>query len=381
MRLSPVDHVFTGVGAYPINFLFFYNGKIEADKLKTALEKALEFFVPAASRLERTEKNTLSFKATSQYGWNFQKTSTRPDMTQLEHMSQFFKSAKSTEGENLLEVTLTHFAETSCLGVSLSHCVVDGYSYFMFLGAWSKIMRDLKFVPPDLNREKLIPTEIQSFVLSEDVIYKATGFDFAPVSRPDDHSDIQWEVLDYSEAQLKSLYAETSQQSSLRLSLNDVLCADLWKKLVNRYQKADQELSFSCAFDFRRTFSAIGPLYFGNAVRGASFRMDFDKVVTTETAKIAEKIGSTVRSISEGDVVSSLQCLEQIRLTQGLDSLTRFHVANPHTGFLFTNLSRLPLLDIDFGVGAPVDFRILTPARRTAVILPLSNGLRVQIAH
>ncbi len=381
MRLSPVDHVFTGPGAYPINFLFFFDGLVDEGKLKASLEKTLEVFTPAASRLQKVSAETLAFNPTQHYGWNFQKSSNPPDMTQLSEMSQFFKSAKSIEGENLLEITLTHFTKTSCLGVSLSHCVVDGYSYFMFLGAWSKNMRELKIFEPDLNREKLIPLDSKEMDLSGDSIYKATGFAFSPSARPDDHNDIQWELIDYTESDLKKLYASTSEQSALRLSLNDVLCADLWKKLVQRYQKVGQEVTLSCAFDYRRVFPAIGPLYFGNAVRGASFKMNFEDVLESSSARIAEKIGAVVRSISEEDVVGSLKCLEQIRLSQGISALSRFHVADPHSGFLFTNLSRLPLLDIDFGVGPPVDFRILTPARRAAVILPLVGGLRVQIAH
>jgi hypothetical protein len=380
MRLSPVDHVFTGQGAYPINFLFFFKEKIAAEKLKDSLEKTLALFTPAASRLVE-ENKTLFFKEEVRYGWNFQKALKSPDMSKLSEMGSLLKSSKSVVNENLLEVTLTHFDEGSSLGVSLSHCVVDGYSYFMFLGAWSKLFRGLETYKPDLDREKLVVMAKNTYSLDEEGLFDATGFSFSPHERPGDESEVKWEVINYTEETLKKLYSEVSAQSGSRLSLNDVLCADLWKKLVLKYQKKDQELTFSCAFDYRRVLKNIGPLYFGNAVRGASFKLSYEDVVKTSIAGIAEKIGTTVRGINEEKTVDSLGTLENLRKEMGLSSMTRFHVAHPELGFLMTNLSRLPLLEIDFGAGTPVDFRILTPAKRSAVILPLSAGLRVQIAH
>ncbi len=379
MRLSPVDHVFTGAGAYPINFLFFFESLIDEHKLKASLEKTLQFFSPVGSHLKKMSDETLEFDQNFKFGWNVQETLTAPDMSNLKDLQRYFKSAKSTVGENLLEVTLSHFQGRSALGVSLSHCVVDGYSYFMFLTSWSKAMRNLDFHKPDLDRLKLVPLEKAPF--NEASVFEATGFAYSQQARPDDLNDIRWELIDYSEEDLKKLYSNTTAQSALRLSMNDVLCADLWKKLARKYQKSGEELTLACAFDYRRVYPKIGPLYFGNAVRGASFKLSYDELMSSTNALIAEKIGGAVRSINEEKALASLQYLESLRNKKGLESMTHFHVADPQTGFLMTNLSRLPLLELDFGAGAPVDFRILTPARRTAVILPLANGLRIQIAH
>jgi len=380
MRLSPVDHVFTGAGAYPINFLFFFEGLIDEKKLRASLEKTLEYFAPAGAQLKKMADETLEFDPQYKFGWNVQKTSVLPNMSDLKEMQHYFKSAQSTVGQNLLEVTLTHFAGRSALGVSLSHCVVDGYSYFMFLTSWSKIMKGLEIAKPDLERLKLVPENTPA--LNEASIFESTGFAYSQLARPDDLNDIRWEVIDYGEDELKKIYASATAKSANRLSMNDVLCADLWKKLAMQYQKSGEELTLACAFDYRRVYPKIGPLYFGNAVRGASFKMNFDALMEATDSVVAEKIGSKVRSITKEKALASLECLESLRIEKGLEAMTHFHVADPQSGFLMTNLSRLPLLDLDFGVGAPVDFRILTPARRTAVILPLSNnGLRVQIAH
>ena len=51
IRLSPIDHVFTGVGAYPLEFVFAYGGRMDADRLAESLRRALALFPAAGSRL------------------------------------------------------------------------------------------------------------------------------------------------------------------------------------------------------------------------------------------------------------------------------------------------------------------------------------------
>ena len=40
--LSPIDHIFTGVGSYPIEFLFAYDGLIDEGRLLRTLEETLQ---------------------------------------------------------------------------------------------------------------------------------------------------------------------------------------------------------------------------------------------------------------------------------------------------------------------------------------------------
>ena len=52
MRLSPIDHVFTGRGAYPIEFVFAYGGPLDAEPTRrqpAADARALPGGRPAAS--------------------------------------------------------------------------------------------------------------------------------------------------------------------------------------------------------------------------------------------------------------------------------------------------------------------------------------------
>ena len=49
--LSPIDHVFTGAGSYPIEFVFAYNARIDAEKLLNSFKETIAFFPPMQSML------------------------------------------------------------------------------------------------------------------------------------------------------------------------------------------------------------------------------------------------------------------------------------------------------------------------------------------
>ncbi len=95
--------------------------------------------------------------------------------------------------------------------------------------------------------------------------------------------------------------------------------------------------------------------------------------------ELARLVREAVNRISQDAVWRSLKTLERIRQERGLAVLEELHVVPPHNGLLVTNLSRIPLKDLDFGTGQPKDFQALTPAQRGAVILPAEDGVDIRI--
>jgi hypothetical protein len=59
--------------------------------------------------------------------------------------------------------------------------------------------------------------------------------------------------------------------------------------------------------------------------------------------------------------------------------MEEIHVRHPHHGMLVTNISRLPLHALDFGVGVPTGFLPLRSADRGAAILPSKDGVDARI--
>jgi hypothetical protein len=262
---------------------------------------------------------------------------------------------------------------------------VDGFSYFLFLTTWSRIHRKMPFNKPELNREILTPKMANNTKdIDVESIFHKTGFALSKIPRPANDDRVEWEIIDFKKQEIDKLYNEACAQTDVRLSVNDILSAHLWKQITqtqSQFKSPDTLYSLSCAYDYRRVFPNISPLYFGNAIRAASIRLSEEKIKSSSVADLALALNRAVRAIDAKACEESLECLEQLRISKGLEVLENFHVADPETGFLVTNLSRLPVLELDFGMGAPKDFRILTPARNTAVVLPLRDGLRVQIAR
>ena len=52
---------------------------------------------------------------------------------------------------------------------------------------------------------------------------------------------------------------------------------------------------------------------------------------------------------------------------------------HPGSGLLVTNLSRLPVHEIEFNAGQPSNYSILTQTVRGAVVLPHPSGLEVRV--
>ena len=77
----------------------------------------------------------------------------------------------------------------------------------------------------------------------------------------------------------------------------------------------------------------------------------------------------------------ALGTLEAMLMQQGLTVLEENHVIHPRSGILITNLSRLPVQQIEFDAGPPVAFDILTPAVRGAVVLPAQDGVDIRVCY
>ncbi len=61
--------------------------------------------------------------------------------------------------------------------------------------------------------------------------------------------------------------------------------------------------------------------------------------------------------------------------------MEKVHLRHPQHGLIVTNLTRLPLRDIDFGSGAPADFRAYAEVRGSAAILRAKEGVEVLVIH
>ena len=377
--LSPIDHIFTGIGSYPIEFVFVYNDFIDEDKLRGSLENTLTFFPPAASTLKMEDEKYV-FEP-QQPGYSLKIVDHDINFDETKKREVFLDPVSTKEGEILTRIQLTNTPGGSVLGVSISHAIADGFSYFHFLSSWARVFNNLEIFPPSHERNLLIkPVESPEHIGSKEILeYAGLFYDRPRVEIKRDQ--LIWQTIHLSSAELKSKLTEAQRDCESRLSFNDVIVATLWKKYMHEWSntKDDHMTYISCPFDYRRLVKDFPKTYFGNAVALATTPLSYEKLMKSSLGELSMLVRKNIGQVNEAYIHAGLNALSSLREKFGVDSFENVHVAHPENGLLVTNLSRLPVNQIEFGAGPPVKYEILTPANRGAVILPDTNGVQVRV--
>lgn len=372
--LSPVDHVFTGEGAYPIQLLFAFPGKIDKARLKDSFVKTLENFFPLSSELvEKDNRYWLSYKK-DHFQFETGTLDKTLDLDTPTAIPPLFLPVETFPGEILTKVKCWWGPENTYLAVSFAHCAVDGYSFFYFLSAWSAAFHGAPIPTADHDRTILIPSE-RSGKVTPQSIWESFNMVWNKEPRPPIGSQrLHWKVLPYTRARLAELKAEGKATATQTLTDNDYLVADLSRAILN---EGEGPRHVGCAFDFRRVHPKLSKFYFGNAIRAAAFDTTASELRTKSLGEIAMKTRQAVNSMTQDSVQRSLIELETLREQEGVQVFQHMTVADTHHGLLVTNLSRVPLDAIDFGTGKSFAIRSATPTPRAAIVLASGEGLAV----
>lgn len=378
--LSPIDHIFTGIGSYPIEFIFAYEGFINEEKLRSSLENTLSYFPPAASTIKIDEDEKYVF-VPHEPGYSLEVVEHKINFDETTKREVFLDPVNTKEGEILTRVRLTNTPGGSVLGISISHAIADGFSYFYFLSSWARIFNNLEIFPPSHDRNLLIkPIKDQGKIDSEEILkYAGLFYDRPRVEIKRDQ--LIWQTIHLSTAELKSKLTEAQEECESRLSFNDVIVATLWKKYMHEWSKNDDDhmTYISCPFDYRRLLKDFPSTYFGNAVALASTPLSYEHLMEASLGELSMLVRKNIGQVNEEYINAGLNALACLREEYGINSFEKVHVAHPENGLLVTNLSRLPVNQIEFGAGPPVKYEILTPANRGAVILPDADGVQVRV--
>jgi shikimate O-hydroxycinnamoyltransferase len=381
--LSPMEYVFTGTGSHPIEFVFAYVDRIDTVRLRSSLEETLEHFPLLAGKIVRISDEAYGFRL-DRCAPSFQTTHSSISFDDAENFYELLDPVASVEGEPLTRIKLTQTPKGSVLGVSISHALVDGFSYFHVLSSWSRIFKGSPIIAPIHNRELLIPepSDHKEPVTPDDVLARS-GLFWRDKRGKLERDRIHWERFFLSRRMLAELSRQSQTECNVRFSENDVIAAHLWKKYARQWSsgKGIPTAYLSCPVDIRRIPALLPKTYFGCAVCLVTTPMDYDELAASSLGKAALAIRSAVRSASSAYALGAMEVLQTLRRQEGLAILDRLHVMHPLDGLLVTNISRLPVADFDFGTGAPAGYRILTPAQRAAVILPAEDGVEIRVCH
>lgn len=381
LQLSPIDHIFTGRGSYPIEFIFRYGDRLDGNAMRRSLESVLIGFPVVRSVLVRDAAYSYVFNTAAEgLGFSEHESPENPEDPACYH--HFIDPVNTSEGEPLIRVLLSHTTRGSVLGVSISHALADGFSYFHFLTSWAAVFHNRPYPGPVHAREILIPEltgEVPAIGSIETL--RQSGLFLDELRTPAPREDLMWVTEIFPQSRLNAMQEEAQRYCTQRLSHNDVLTAWLWRKYTLQWGVPDGgDISYiSCPVDFRRIVDGFPKTYFGNAVALASIGLPFASLESGDPGELALLIRNAVSGIDKERVDESMRCLEQLRRQEGLGVCERLHVCHPHRGLLVTNLSRLPVPQVTFNAGPPLHFAILTQARRGAVVLPHPEGVEVRI--
>jgi hypothetical protein len=390
MRLSPIDHIFTGKDAYSIQFVFFYRDLPPIADLQNSLDLALKKFSPLSKVLKKendtyflTENSKIRIEEINKSDLAF------PKLENTDQLNDHCLKIDASVGKSLMRVQLCTYNDGISLTLNISHCLVDGYSYFMFFQYWAnvhkciemcgKLSDDLLEFSPVIDRSILCPDESEWVKSNEDV--SKGGLSLSNKRSFGEITNSKIEIVKVSRDLVKRELAKASEFSAKRFSENDILTVILLKKFVEIWNQSGDLIELRSAFDFRRVYKKISRLYFGNAVSIASANISYDDLYKLENFELAELVRCSTSSIKEGQIKLELSALEKFRMDNGLESCQRFHVANPDRGYLFTNLSRMPVQSLSFGQDAPVNVYPLVPGPRTFVIMASKEDYIVRVTY
>jgi hypothetical protein len=121
--LSPIDHVFIGVGSHPIGFVFAYKDTIAPAPLRSSLDETLEQFSPLRSKLIKISEHSYGLQPADD-GLSFEVSSSSEIFEESKDLSKFLDSVHSMEGEPLTKIKLTQTPRGSLLGKKSTCCIL-----------------------------------------------------------------------------------------------------------------------------------------------------------------------------------------------------------------------------------------------------------------
>ena len=380
--LSPVDYVFTGVGSQPITFAFHYTRPLDPEALRKSLVETLGFFPFLRSQLVRSAENEYAYLITEE-GLTFDVTESDQSFNEAKDIGRYITPACSIEGNPLTRITLTRTPDGSILAVSISHALVDGFSYFHFLSSWARACRGERMMQPGLQRGGFFPApDDEGEIITPQRLLDDCGLFSADRRNPGPGGPVREERIFISKEDLRFRVEDAKKvRPHGMLSENDVITASLWKEFLPRWIEGggNPMTHVSCPVDFRRILKDMPRHYPGCAVCFASAHLELNALKNASIAELALLVNQSVRKVNHEAVVRSLQTLDRFRRQGGLAAMEQVHLRHPMHGLIVTNLTRMPIRDLDFGTGVPADFLIHSEVPGGAAIFPAENGVEVAV--
>jgi shikimate O-hydroxycinnamoyltransferase len=379
------------MGYFCLRLLFSYKETLNPERLRTSLIETLRDFPIFSGRMITDEKGKVviscndagaKFNVVESNNPFFPYTPEMTAKTEVKQFTDFLFPFEIVDFHNpLLSVRLTQMSGGgSVLGISMPHSVVDAFSFFDFLYAWSRCARGESHPKPLLEREHLDamgrgPSGKESCEETENRLIK-------PVEVPAIAAKFLWQsaqtttrVFRFEPDEMKNMKeiaAKDLKVTDRWVSTQDLLSAHIWRE-VAASQRPRGRAQLDMIYDIRGLDGlGLSERYIGNAVTYRSIKESFENLRKSSLLSTAQKIREKRDTVTAENVKQDLAYYASHKargtskwLAPGL------MIHGMQNGVLINNYCRFPVYDIDFGQGAPDWFEPPpNPIRRMAFMIP-----------
>lgn len=370
VNISQVDALFAN-GIYPIEFLFYYKEGLDTKNFRNALKKLSSVFWPIFGEYKdgRIRFETYKEDDLLEFETVDQDFPLPPDEKErLDVYSPF----RLSETKKLFRSKIMQFKNGMLLVARMSHLAGDGYSYFYFLSALAALSQR-SGLPSRSSLMRLFFKPHHRRTILKDFAFRGIKGE-----APRQETQFTTGIAEVPRKDVNVSIRRIAEAENFRVSTNDILSAMAVKKLAGIPKKIEGEsIGLTIPIDVRRRVREFGRRFFGNGIwlyRMELKREDIDKMPVEE---LAVQIRRSMPSVSKQTYTEYLSRLEEI-ISEG--DPKKFRPFDPESGYLVTNISRLPVDRLNFGTDLPGMIYPLTIERSAAAVLAKGENFILRYA-
>ena len=371
VNISQVDALFAN-GIYPIEFLFYFKEELNTKKIRNTLKKLSAVFWPMFGEYEDGIISFEKYVEDEYYDEEVVNQEFAIPTTEKERL-EIYSQYCLPDTKKLFQLKITQFENGMILVPKMMHLAGDGYSYFFFLSSLAILSQHTLF-PSKSSLMQLFTKPHHSRTALKNFSFK--GMDLNLLQQPSQITIAFDEIL---RKDVQSLIREVAESKNVRISTNDVLSAMAVKKLSGVQKEFEGEfVELTIPIDVRRQVKEYGRRFFGNGIMLHKMMLKKENIENLPTEEIAVQIRKSMPSVSKQSYVDYLTMLEEI-ISEG--KTEKFRPFDPTSGYLVTNISRLPIDRLNFGTGPPDLIYPLTLEKNAAAVMAKNENFILRFAY
>ncbi len=371
LNISQVDALFSN-GIYPIDFLFYFKKGLDTKKIRNALKKLSAVFWPMFGEYKDGIISFDKYIEEDCYDEEVVNQKFIIPSTEEEKLDVYSRYRLPDTKKSFL-LKITQFQNGTILIPKMCHLAGDGYSYFYFLSSLAL-----------LSQHTLLPSKSSLMQLFFKPCHRRTilkNFSFEGVELELQQQDTQFTmgIEEVCRKDVSALIRKVAESKNLRISTNDVLTAMAVNRLIRVQKESEGEfVELTMPIDVRRQVKEYGRRFFGNGIMLHRMMLKKDDIKNLSTEGLAVQFRKSMPSVSKQSYIDYLTMLEAI-ISEG--KTEKFRPYDPDSGFLVTNISRLPVDKLDFGTGSPDLIYPLTIEKNAAAVLSKDENFILRFAY